>query len=99
MNFISLSKNFLKKLCALFTVLTIISTIVLFINMNENKGILPILFSFILLFFVFYMILNYLYDIINKIYFDTIRQINFTIDFVLTILSFILFIVSWVILW
>ena len=93
-------KNVLLIIYVISSVLCLVSTIVLFINTNENKGILPVILFLCLIFFITYFMGNILYNSINRIdQNDNGSKPIIAFEIIKIIIAAFMFIVSLFVLW
>ena len=93
-------KNVLLIIYVIAAVLCLVSTIVLFLNTNENKGILPIILLLCLIFFIAYFIGNILFNRLNRInQTDNESKPIIAFEIIKIIIAALVFIVSLFVLW
>ena len=93
-------KNVLLIIYVISSVLCLVSTVVLLINTNENKGILPVILFLCLIFFITYFMGNILYNSINRInQNDNESKPIIAFEIIKIIIAVFMFIVSLFVLW
>lgn len=94
------AKYFLRFVYIISALLVLISTVILIVNTNDNKGILPIIFFLILVFYISFMFNQFSTSHYNSNDSDN-KKSNYIlpIEILKIILSVILFLISIFVLW